>query len=764
LRRGAASGCNEPTTRGHGGWGIVRTGPAPAPAIRIELLGPFRLVRGGEAVPAQAIASRKGRMLLKLLLARRGKLVPAATLAEALWGDSPPADPEANLATLVSRLRAVLGADAIAGDRQGWRFSAGAQVSVDLDEAERLVSEAEARLGVEEPALALTASERAVALLGHGPVLADEPEADWAEDARREGERLAGRARRVAWRAALALGDSAAALEHARAALVAEPLDEESHRALMLAHHRAGEQGAALAAYERLRELLADELGADPGPATEELHLRILRGEAAELAPPVQAAPRVAQSPLVGRDAELAALRAAWSAAVGQRHGLVLVTGEGGIGKTRLAQELAALARATGGLVAEARCYGAERSLFLQPLVEALRAVLLALPPERVAAAAGEAAGTVAQLVPELRDLLDLPPYERAPAELERRRSFEALTTLLAGLARQQPVLLLLDDLHQAGATALELLHFLLRRLARCRLLVVATVRSGEAGEVDEVLGPLDRVRAVAVGPLSAAAVAELAERLGVGELAERVHAQTRGHTLFALAAMRAAGAGDSLERGGLPPSLEDAVLTQVRRAGQDVDALLRAAAVIGTPFGLELVAELLELPLEEAARRAERALASRLLVETGDAFELANDLYREVLYETTPRPTRVARHRRLSALLAGHPEAVAGHAAAAGDRPRAAAAWTEAGTRAAASYDNRDAERLLGAAVRAAAGAGDPPLQARAHLERGRVREALGDYRGALDDHERALELARAAGDDRLEASALERLGWTSY
>jgi DNA-binding SARP family transcriptional activator len=320
-----------------------------ATAIRIELLGPFRLVRGGEAVPAHAIASRKGRMLLKLLLARRGKLVPAATLAEALWGDSPPADPEANLATLVSRLRAVLGADAIAGDRQGWRLNPGAHVSVDLDEAEHLVSEAEARLGLEEPALALTASERAVALLGRGPVLADEPGADWAEDARREGERLAARARRAAWRAALALGDSAAALEHARAALAAEPLDEESHRAVMLAHHRAGEQGAALAAYERLRELLADELGADPGPATEELHLRILRGEAAELAAPVAAAPRVAQSPLVGRDAELAALRAAWSAAVGQHHGLVLVTGEGGIGKTRLAQELAVLARATGG-------------------------------------------------------------------------------------------------------------------------------------------------------------------------------------------------------------------------------------------------------------------------------------------------------------------------------------------------------------------------------------------------------------------------------
>ena len=86
----------------------------------------------------------------------------------------------------MSRLRAVLGPDAIAGDRQGWRFVAGARVEVDLDEAERLAGEAEARLGG-EPALALAAAERALALVGRGPFLADEPDADWAMAARPRG-------------------------------------------------------------------------------------------------------------------------------------------------------------------------------------------------------------------------------------------------------------------------------------------------------------------------------------------------------------------------------------------------------------------------------------------------------------------------------------------------------------------------------------------------------------------------------------------------
>src|SRR6266545_7181556 len=139
--------------------------------LSVQVLGPFAVARDGVTVPAHELASRKGRMLLKLLVARRGAVVPAAVVAEALWGDRPPADPDANLATLVSRLRSVLGADAIAGDRHGWRFAGRyPRIVVDLDEAERLTAEAEARLD-DEPALAGAAAGRARpprARAGHG--------------------------------------------------------------------------------------------------------------------------------------------------------------------------------------------------------------------------------------------------------------------------------------------------------------------------------------------------------------------------------------------------------------------------------------------------------------------------------------------------------------------------------------------------------------------------------------------------------------------
>ena len=733
--------------------------------VRVQVLGVLAVAVDGREVPAHRLASRKGRTLLKLLLARRGAVVPAEVLVEALWGGRPPADPDANLATLVSRLRAVLGPDAIAGDRQGWRFVAGARVEVDLDEAERLAGEAEARLGG-EPALALAAAERALALGGRGPFLADEPDADWAMEARREAGRLTARARRLAWEAALAVGDPARALAHARAAAAADPLDEPAWRAVMRANAAAGEPAAALAAYERLRQTLASELGTDPSPESQALHLAVLRGapatEGMEAAP--AAGGLVPSDPgFVGREVEFAELAAAWKEAVGGRPGMVLVLGEAGIGKTRLVEAVAELAGATGGLVVQARCYEAERSLFLQPVAEAVRAAALALPPGRVAAAAGDAAGTLAELVPDLRRLLDLPGYERAPAELQRRRSFEAVAAFVRGLAAQQPLLLAVDDLHLAGASTLELLHFLRRRLHGDRVLVLAGVRAEEGAEALAALAGAGPV--LELGPLPAAAVAELARRFGVADLAGPVLERARGHTLFTVESLRAAAEGGR-DRAAVPASLRDAVQTRARRAGPEVETLLRAAVVVGAAFDLEVVAGLLDLPVEDAAARAERALAARLLVEddTGAGYRFANDLVREVLYATSPRPTRVTRHRRLAGMLADRPEAAAGHAAAAGDWAAAARAWMAAAANAVGSYANRDAERLLGQAVAAAAQAGDPTLEASARLDRGRVLVALGDYPAAFADQERALELAVEHGQDRLEAAALEQLGWTAY
>src|SRR4029453_7112092 len=221
------------------------------------------------------------------------------------------------------------------------------------------------------------------------------------------GARLLRRAREGAWTAALALGQPQRGLDLAQAAVVDDPLDEAAQRALMLAQQLAGAPGAALATFERLRERLAEELGADPAAETAQLHLAILRGEPVSVARERPAgSPRLGGG-LVGRQKEFDTLRSAWGAAATGRAGLVLVAGAAGAGKSRLVTELAGLVESTGGLVAPARCYQAERSLFAQPLLEAVRSCIAGLPPALVRRLADGWNGTLVELMPWLARLLE---------------------------------------------------------------------------------------------------------------------------------------------------------------------------------------------------------------------------------------------------------------------------------------------------------------------------------------------------------------------
>ena len=250
---------------------------------------------------------------------------------------------------------------------------------------------------------------------------------------------------------------------------------------------------------------------------------------------------------------------------------------------------------------------------------------------------------------------------------MERRRAFDAITSVMSGLAENRPVLLVLDDLQNAGRATVELLHFLGRHAGRARLLVVATVRAEEGGAAIDALSDVsDRIE---LGPLPAEAVGELATAAGCGELADTILQRTRGHALFVTETLRAVASGET----GVPESLRAAVLARVRRAGPEIEELLRAGAVLGASVDPAIVGGLLDVPAR--CRAAVRAGAgTRLLVVAGRNYEFANDLVQEVLYATTPAPTRLAYHRRAADLLADHPESVAAHAAAArtGHGPRA--------------------------------------------------------------------------------------------
>ena len=429
--------------------------------VELCLAGRFRVIRNGTELAEGQIGSRKSRTLLKLLAVERPSVVPVDRIVEVLWPTARPAAPEQNVATLVSRLRAALGADLIQGGRPGYWLAAGPGVVVDLDAAAGFCQQAEAKLA-SAPAIALAAAERAHELLATGTAIGDEPYADWARRARDQARALHRQACLAAAEAALATGDARLAMEYADEAMAADPLDETAHRWYMAASAAAGEQARALAAYEALRQRLGEELGADPAPQTRELHLAILRGQDGGLAgahdraagkpgsrrdgvagrsrhslpggkasrSPMPAATGLIRAgpgttvagrrALAGRDLEIGSLREAWSAAVAGRPGLVMIAGEAGIGKTALAEYLAAEAAEDGGTVLWTRCYETERSLFLQPVVEAMAPVVASMSADELRRMLGEHTAAAAGLLPEVAAVVGPPPPGRGSIEMER--------------------------------------------------------------------------------------------------------------------------------------------------------------------------------------------------------------------------------------------------------------------------------------------------------------------------------------------------------
>ncbi len=291
--------------------------------LHIRLLGGLAV----EGLDEREIGSRKGRTVLKVLALGRGAPVATDRLAYVLWGDDPPARAAEQVGVLVSRLRAVLGSERVVRTDAGYALRCD---SLDLDELERRVAEAERRHASGQMVAARAAAEAALALV-RGPLLPDE-DGEWVEMDRVAAERMAHRARMVVADAALDAGDHGAAVAAAEVMLAADPYDEAALRALIRAHAVAGRPASALAAYANVRERLAEDLGVPPAPETEELHDALVLGEGPTGAESMAPVPPV----LAGRERELALLGASLSEAATGQARLVVIEGEPGIGKTAI--------------------------------------------------------------------------------------------------------------------------------------------------------------------------------------------------------------------------------------------------------------------------------------------------------------------------------------------------------------------------------------------------------------------------------------------
>jgi tetratricopeptide (TPR) repeat protein len=380
---------------------------------------------------------------------------------------------------------------------------------------------------------------------------------------------------------------------------------------------------------------------------------------------PTPRATRLAGRVFVGREAELEVLRAGLQDAVKGRGRLLLVVGEPGIGKTRLAEQLAAHAEQAGVVVRWGRCWDGGGAPAYWPWIQIIRAHIHALDDDALRAQLGAGAADVAQVVPEVAERLPgLAPPAPLGAEQSRFRLFDSVNRLVANAAMAAPHVLVLDDLHAADVPSLLLLTFLAQDLHAMPVLVVGAYRDVEAAQDAAVGRALARMARAGhllhLEGLGEAEVARLIEdTTGVrasSELVAAVHQTTAGNPLFTAAvadllARQGSLGGTGLPAGGLaiPQEVRGAICERLDRLSEQTRCVLVQAAVLGREFDLVVLGRVAEIPSEGLEDALGEALEWGILVEstqTPGRLAFSHDLVQLVLSTQLPLHQRTALHR----------------------------------------------------------------------------------------------------------------------
>jgi DNA-binding SARP family transcriptional activator len=667
--------------------------------LEIRLLGKLDLVRDGRSLALPP--SKKTRALLAYLVAT-GRPQARAHLCELLWEG--PDDPRAALRWSLTKIRPLLddaGVLRLATDSErAWFNRAGARVDLaDLRTA----------IGADVTVVATDELTRAAeSFRGEFLDELDLPDCyryhEWWT-----AERESIRALRIAILATLVdrlRATPDAALVHARARLLVDPFSEAAHVSAIQLLTASGRTREAIQQYESCRRMLNGQLGARPSPVLERARAAIgsTRAARADPAPAiVTREPPATSRPLVGRGAERERIAQAVAAARTDRGCDVLwISGEPGIGKTRLLEEVADQVRAVTGTVLAGRAYEAEMVRPYGAWIDALRSTAFT-PPD------AELRNDLALLLPELG--------ADAPAS-DRHRLFDAIVHLLRTLAHDTGlVALTLDDVQWFDEASVALLHFAARALAGSRVIIACGARTGEAGDNAAVAGlrralrrggrlaemPLDR--------LDAAAIRDLVGGIDAQVDVDRVFTESEGNALFALEIARALACGGS----ALSDTVEELIVDRLSQVDERARALVPWAAALGRSFSpevLRVVSGRAPAELVGAMEELERRGVIRTSVSANSAYDFTHDLIRRAAYRQLSEPRRRIVHLQLARTLSALPDpdaALAGdiahHAALGGDDELAARASVAAGERSlrvfayaeANALAERGMERLIG-------------------------------------------------------------------
>jgi DNA-binding SARP family transcriptional activator len=634
--------------------------------VEIAVLGPVEARLGGEPVD---LGTPRQRAIVAALALSGGRTVPVDTVISRVWADRPPSGALATLHGYVAALRRALEPDrapraeprVLVTDNDGYALR-DCTVGSDVAQLEAAVADARSVLTLvpdhlrprAEPAdrpevsAVLPVLDAALARWRGEPYadLGDDPSA-LAERVRLAGLRTSAQELRTV--ALLAVGRHAEALPELATLTAEHPLHERWWALYAVALARCGRQADALGALQSLRSLLADELGVDPSPPVRELQTALLRQESSvgwnerPAAPPTadldhapvarrtrfRESPPLARWPLAGRDDEVARLRDVLTAAASGRPTMVLVTGEAGVGKSRLVQELALDAFAEGFTVATGQC-SAEGA----PLLWPFRAVVYSLFRQR--GMFGDRVG-------------------RRPTEpSDDVATIDALARHACDAANQGPLLGIFEDLQWADPATLRLLLRIQQLAQHEPLLVVATLRGDASStELDEFTATFARQGGVRLDlrGLSPDASGDLVE-IVTGSAASAADRNqwwelTAGNPFY-LSELAQSG-------GELSSSLSGVVLHRVRSLPTPTVTALEAAAVVDVHFDLDLLAFALDRSPVETAELLQPAIDAGLVVDAAQetaTYRFAHGVVREVVHDAQSQAERAAWHRVLAGVL----------------------------------------------------------------------------------------------------------------
>jgi tetratricopeptide (TPR) repeat protein len=480
----------------------------------------------------------------------------------------------------------------------------------------------------------------------------------------------------------------------------------------------------------------------------------------------------------IGREWQLDELRGGLTSAREGRGRLFLVSGEAGIGKTRLVGELAELAESTGVRVLWGRCWEGEEAPAFWPWTQIFRNLVRRTEPGRT----GQAPAELAQLIPDLKGLVGDPSdlSSRPPMNQARFRLFDATATSLRAVALEKPLVLILEDLHEADRSSLMLLEFVARQIHDMPLLMLATFREPEADLNAAVRTTLGRViRSGNRVPLAGLEQQEVAEFLVQGfevflpdEVLSKIRDKTGGNPFFLdelgrdLAAQSSGPPSNALH---VPEGLRVPIRSRLFSLPPDDRALLTIASVIGREFAPDLLVAVSGRPKDSILAALGR-LAARHLVDLAGfglgPYRFAHALVRETIYEDLPAEERWRLHRRVgealeklySSELDRHLEQLAQHflhAAPLGEVDRAIQYSQQAAQRAASQVGYEEAVGHYARAV-GLAKAGDRPAG-----ERFDLLLAKGDaewWAGHVDDAGRTFQSAASLAREMSDSSRLAR------